>query len=467
MISRQDILERAREWQLRAEVVEKDYVLGWLLAAIAQDAEAGANWVLKGGTCVKKCFFETYRFSEDLDFTLVPLAGYAEAELLETLRRVATRAGELSGIAFSAEQVAIKARHDKLGRPTYEGRIGYQGPLRIPTWPRVLFDLTNNEPIVDEPVLRRVLHPYPDELPPDTLVRTYSFEELLAEKTRALGERSRPRDLYDVVYIIENASSGLALARAREIWEEKCRTKGFPPPPLADLIELVQRSGELRADWDVMLAHQLPRLPPIDGVIGRLGEALAWVERVVVQAAQPPAVPLRAQEELLTSPSVRLWGVGQPLEAIRFAGANRLLVEFEYSGSTRLVEPYSLRRAGTGNLLLYAWEVDTGQIKAFNVNKIVNPRATAHTFAPRFQVEFSAGRGLEASIPPAARRSTGVGWRSARARPRSGGPVYVFACPACGKEFRRKKNNSRLRRHTYPGSSAICSGRHGYLLRVQ
>ena len=26
--------------------------------------------VFKGGTCIKKCYFETYRFSEDLDFTL-------------------------------------------------------------------------------------------------------------------------------------------------------------------------------------------------------------------------------------------------------------------------------------------------------------------------------------------------------------------------------------------------------------
>ena len=28
------------------------------------------NRVFKGGTCLKKCFFETYRFSEDLDFTV-------------------------------------------------------------------------------------------------------------------------------------------------------------------------------------------------------------------------------------------------------------------------------------------------------------------------------------------------------------------------------------------------------------
>lgn len=70
MINKQHILERAREWQLRPEVVEKDYVLGWLLAAVAQHEETAQQWVFKGGTCVKKCFFETYRFSEDLDFSM-------------------------------------------------------------------------------------------------------------------------------------------------------------------------------------------------------------------------------------------------------------------------------------------------------------------------------------------------------------------------------------------------------------
>jgi Nucleotidyl transferase AbiEii toxin, Type IV TA system len=51
-------------------VVEKDHVLGWLLAGIYSRAEFTENWVFKGGTCLKKCFFETDRFSEDLDVTL-------------------------------------------------------------------------------------------------------------------------------------------------------------------------------------------------------------------------------------------------------------------------------------------------------------------------------------------------------------------------------------------------------------
>ncbi len=88
MISKADILERAREWQLTPEVVEKDYVLGWLLAGIAQHPATKTNWVFKGGTCLKKCVLETYRFSEDLDFTLLPGAEYSEAGVDAVLREI-------------------------------------------------------------------------------------------------------------------------------------------------------------------------------------------------------------------------------------------------------------------------------------------------------------------------------------------------------------------------------------------
>jgi predicted nucleotidyltransferase component of viral defense system len=41
-----------------------------MLAGINGHNELAESWVFKGGTCLKKCYFETYRFSEDLDFTL-------------------------------------------------------------------------------------------------------------------------------------------------------------------------------------------------------------------------------------------------------------------------------------------------------------------------------------------------------------------------------------------------------------
>lgn len=67
MISDREVAALSAGWSLRHDVIEKDYVLGWLLAGIAAHP-ALDGWVFKGGTCLRKCYFETYRFSEDLDF---------------------------------------------------------------------------------------------------------------------------------------------------------------------------------------------------------------------------------------------------------------------------------------------------------------------------------------------------------------------------------------------------------------
>jgi len=82
VIGKDEILSVASETGLRPNVVEKDYVLGWLLAAINANDALSEAWVFKGGTCLKKCYFETYRFSEDLDYTLKD-ASHLDAEFLK------------------------------------------------------------------------------------------------------------------------------------------------------------------------------------------------------------------------------------------------------------------------------------------------------------------------------------------------------------------------------------------------
>lgn len=142
LIRKQDILDRAAEWHLSADVVEKDYVLGWLLSSLSRHAEVKANWLFKGGTCLKKCFFETYRFSEDLDFSLRPTARYGKEELLAVLREVAADAHQNSGIELPADGIELKDRHNKQQQATYQGKIAYRGPLGRPQVSKILLDLT-------------------------------------------------------------------------------------------------------------------------------------------------------------------------------------------------------------------------------------------------------------------------------------------------------------------------------------
>lgn len=52
-------------------VVERDYAQSYVLLGIATNNELQHNLVFKGGTALKKVYFGRYRFSEDLDFSMV------------------------------------------------------------------------------------------------------------------------------------------------------------------------------------------------------------------------------------------------------------------------------------------------------------------------------------------------------------------------------------------------------------
>jgi len=48
VIDRREILAFANELSLRPSIVEKDYVLGWLLAGISHHETISKHWVFKG-----------------------------------------------------------------------------------------------------------------------------------------------------------------------------------------------------------------------------------------------------------------------------------------------------------------------------------------------------------------------------------------------------------------------------------
>src|SRR5258708_14047920 len=103
MIDRREILDMATRMSLTPHVVEKDYVLGWMLAGINAHPALRDSWIFKGGTCLKKCFFETYRFSEDLDFTLTDQAHLDDAFLKQIFAEVGAWIYDQTGIEFPAD----------------------------------------------------------------------------------------------------------------------------------------------------------------------------------------------------------------------------------------------------------------------------------------------------------------------------------------------------------------------------
>ena len=234
MIDRAEVLTIAGERDLRVDMIEKDYVLGWLLAGVFAHPVLGPAWMFKGGTCLKKCFLETYRLSEDLDFTVEDAGQLDEGLLTDAFQEIAEWMYDQSGIDISTQRPRFRVFRNPRDGLQVEGRVYYRGPMQSRgSLPRVKLDLTADERMVHPPVERAVAHPYSDGPEDGMTARTYSLTELVGEKIRALGERARPRDLYDVISFFRREDLRPEASAVLQVLREKCEFKGIPVPALA------------------------------------------------------------------------------------------------------------------------------------------------------------------------------------------------------------------------------------------
>jgi predicted nucleotidyltransferase component of viral defense system len=477
VIDLQEIREFSREFGLALNVIEKDYMLGWLLAGISQHEELSASWAFKGGTCLKKCYFETYRFSEDLDFTLTEAEHQDRDFLVNAFKGIADWIYDASGIEIPRDLIRFDVYTNPRGKISVQGRVAYRGPLRPGgDLPRIKLDLTDDEVLVEDPVSREIFHPYTDTPEGGMHIPCYCFEEVFAEKIRALGERLRPRDLYDVIHLYRHDSTRQGREQILSILEAKCAFKGIPVPTL-EMLEGKTERAELVSEWENMLGHQVPVLPPFEQFWEELPEVFEWLYHSAEKAV-PAAIPVGRQtvDTSWRVPAMaQAWHTNVPLEPIRFAAANHLCVKLNYidakgSRKTPIIEPYSLRRTSDGNLLLYVVKHETGEDRSYRVDRIQSAEVTKISFTPRYAIELSATGPI--SAPPTTMRAGRIGSarplriKSTSSTTSSYGPKYIFECGYCGKKFTHKTNDSKLGKHKdkhgYP-----CSGRTGFFVGMK
>jgi len=166
MITKAELLEIAGKIGLRSDVVEKDYALGWALAGIYAHEELRDSWVFKGGTCLKKCYFETYRFSEDLDFTISDAAHLDSDFLARVFGEIGEWIYEQSGLEMPEDGHEFELFDNPRGSRVCQGKLSYKGPVSpnvaLRRWPRIKLDLTADEKLVLPPERVRIFHPYID-----------------------------------------------------------------------------------------------------------------------------------------------------------------------------------------------------------------------------------------------------------------------------------------------------------------
>jgi len=256
MIHPREINKAAAKNKLKDSQIEKDYVLSWILYGISGNDLLSKVLVFKGGTVLKKVYFENYRFSEDLDFTLLN-ESISNDDLLKEFEKVYLFVKEEANITLQFKESNIHI----------SGSIGfyinYVGPLQANINNRdVKIDITRGETLEYPIEIKKVFREYSD-LPEELFsLPCYSLAEVLIEKMVALMGRTEPRDLYDFWYLTENER--LSTREHYPEFERKAKNKGHDPSKFEERI--LSKEKNLKQGWEKKLENQMNDLPKFDDV---------------------------------------------------------------------------------------------------------------------------------------------------------------------------------------------------------
>ena len=232
---------------VRATQIQKDYVISWILWGISRNEFLKENLVFKGGTCLKKVHFDNYRFSEDMDFTLVN----KDVENDEVMKNFDTLFKEV--LAASRINIDIEDKSFEILKTSGSIRfkLAFKGPHGSDT---IKVDLTKGEVILFPVEQKPVLNIYSDlEEEEKIIIKAYSLKEVLIEKLVALMGRTIPRDLYDFHYLTE--IEGIELEEVYIEFMRKAENKNHNPREFIDKVKPKETS--LKRDWEKTLSGQI------------------------------------------------------------------------------------------------------------------------------------------------------------------------------------------------------------------
>lgn len=259
MILQREITQKAKTWHVPPDTVDKDYVLGHFLSVFVEHYKD--TLVFKGGTCLRKCYIENYRFSEDLDFTALEKTFVLEPIILESISKTIN---ERTGIQFFAEKIKILTFQEK--PKGFQVYIKYWGanhpknqrPLPSNRWQtKIKLEVSTDELMILPLEKRAILHPYSDTLTGNARCNCYSINEVVTEKLRALKQRSytAPRDFYDLYNLTQNFSER-DWEHIIPIFLKKMEHKKLEYNSPDDLIDDSKLTNVKRA-WKTSVAHQI------------------------------------------------------------------------------------------------------------------------------------------------------------------------------------------------------------------
>ena len=112
-------------------ILEKDIILHRLLCHISNNNYFMKTFVFKGGTCLIKCYYGYYRFSEDLDFTWADQQIF-EGKSQKEIRKLLSK--EINRLALIIELFANKNNFDFKGTKSDKRYIELGGSNKFATF---------------------------------------------------------------------------------------------------------------------------------------------------------------------------------------------------------------------------------------------------------------------------------------------------------------------------------------------
>jgi predicted nucleotidyltransferase component of viral defense system len=233
MITQAELFRLAHQAGVGERIIEKDYVLSWLLIAIAESGLRG-RMAFKGGTALKKIYFPEYRFSEDLDFTLIGTLSHDDLVVsLEAL------------LPSLLDRVNLRVELDTAELTAFDSttvQLSYVGPLQARMGSRSLkMDFTRGELLVNQPMMKGLKAQYSD----------YP------------SGRTEPRDLYDVWWLLEASTIDPVLLS--HDFAVKANHKRHRAAGLDEALEA--KAARFERQWQTRLAEQVTDLPYFDEVM--------------------------------------------------------------------------------------------------------------------------------------------------------------------------------------------------------
>jgi predicted nucleotidyltransferase component of viral defense system len=243
------ITRRADDDGVDASVVERDYVLAHVVAQLPQvQMPDGGRLVFKGGTALRFVYIGQYRYSADLDFTILNGSVHdAATALSQAVAAARTR----------AEFPTLEIQTGKFGLP----RLAYVGPLaaKIRT---VKLDLAVDEH-VETVAQGRMLVGIWNDLPAPAAFDVYPLDEITSEKLRCVIQRVQCRDLYDLYRLTEDLK--VDLREVTELFHSKARAKSIDPALFPTRFE--ERTEKYEERWEREMGEHLMDPPRFDNVL--------------------------------------------------------------------------------------------------------------------------------------------------------------------------------------------------------